>query len=109
MGYLYYGRPGEEIDIDDRTLAHLKIVILAKLRRAESFAFSFQHDVKDGSGRSTIWLHPAIALQFNFLGSRQPAINRTWLDALMISANSVDGLRILPEPTDTSTEPALAG
>ena len=95
-----YGRPAEDIEIDDRTLAHLKIVILAKLRRGETFAFSFEHDVSAGSGRSTIWLHPAIPLQFNFVGSRQPAINREWLEALVVTANSVDGLRILPEPTD---------
>jgi hypothetical protein len=100
VGYLLYGRPAEEIEIEDRMLAHLKIVILAKLRRSEAFAFSFQHDVSDGSGRSTIWLHPSIPLQFNFLGSQQPAINRAWLEALVVAANSVDGLRILPEPTE---------
>ena len=98
MGYLLYGRPAEEIEIDDRALAHLKIVILSKLRRGETFAFSFQYDVLDGSGRSTIWLHPSIPLQFKFFGSRQPAINHSWLEALVLAANSVDGLRILPEP-----------
>lgn len=103
MGYLLYGRPAEEIEIEDRTLAHLKIVILAKLRRDESFALSFEHDAGEGSGRSTIWLHPSIPLQFNFLGSRQPAINRAWLETLIISANSNDGLRLLPEPPDAAT------
>lgn len=98
MGYLMYGRPAEEIEIDDRTLAHLKMVILAKLRRSETFAFSFEYDVSQGSGRSTIWMHPSIPLQFNFVGSRQPAINRAWLEALVAASNSVDGLRILPEP-----------
>lgn len=100
MGYLLYGRPAEEIEIDDRVLAHMKIVILSKLRRNESFPFSFEHDVSEGSGRSTVWLHPTIPLQFNFLGSRQPAINRAWLEALVTTANSVDGLRIVPEPED---------
>ncbi|MCU1551540.1 MAG: ATP-dependent ligase [Glaciihabitans sp.] len=103
MGYLLYGRPAEEIDIDDRALAHLKIVMLTKLRRGETFAFSFQYDVNDGSGRSTIWLHPAIPLQFKFLGSRQPTINRAWLEELVLAANSVDGLRILPEPEASTT------
>ena len=98
MGYLMYGRPAESIEIEDRTLAHVKIVILAKLRRNESFAFSFEHDVSEGSGRSTIWMHPSIPIQFKFLGSRQPAINRAWLDALVVAANSVDGLRLIEEP-----------
>ncbi len=100
MGHLLYGRPAEEIEIDDRTLAHLKIAMLAKLRRGESFAFSFEIDVANGSGRSTIWINPAIPLQFRFLGSRQPAINRAWLEELVVSSNSVDGLRMLAEPSD---------
>jgi hypothetical protein len=98
MGYLLYGLPAESIEIDDRTLAHIKIVMLAKLRRDESFAFSFEYDLSNGSGRSTVWVHPTIPMQFKFLGSRQAVINRAWLEALIVSANSVDGLRILPEP-----------
>jgi hypothetical protein len=103
MGYLMYGRPAEAIEIEDRTLAHVKIVILAKLRRNESFAFSFEHEVSEGSGRSTIWLHPSIPIQFKFHGSRQPAINRAWLDALVLTANSVDGLRLIEEPAAAPT------
>ena len=107
MGYLLYGLPAEAIEIDDRTLAHVKIVMLAKLRRDESFAFSFDYDLSDGSGRSTVWIHPTIPLQFKFLGSRQPAINRAWLEALIVSANSVEGLRLLPEPeAPVAEEPA---
>lgn len=97
MGFLLYGRPAEEIEIDDRALAHVKIVMLAKLRRGESFAFSFEHEATDEEGRSTIWLHPSIPLRFNFSETRQPDINRAWLDALMSAANSVDGLRLIPE------------
>ncbi len=104
MGYLLYGRLPEEVEIEDRTLAHVKVVVLAKLRRGESFAFSFEHDVSNGGGRSTIWMHPSIPLQFNFAGSRQPALNRTWLEVLVNAANSVDGLRLLPEPTDVSPQ-----
>jgi len=104
MGYLLYGLPAESIEIEDRTLAHIKIVMLAKLRRDESFAFSFEYDLSNGSGRSTVWVHPTIPMQFKFLGSRQAVINRAWLEALIVSANSVDGLRILPEPEVTVEE-----
>ena len=97
MGYLLYGRPAEEIEIDDRFLAHIKIVILTKLRRGEPFPLSFEHE--DGEiGRSTVWLHPAIPLHFKFQESQQPQLDREWLDALMKAANSVDGLRLIPEP-----------
>lgn len=102
MGLLQYGRPAEKFEIDDRALAHLKIVILAKLRRGEPLAFSFEHDVDDASGRSTIWLHPSIPLQFTFSSVEQPTINRAWLDELVVSGNSLDGLRLIPESTGRS-------
>lgn len=109
MGYLLYGRPPEEIEVDDRTLAHLKMVIIAKLRRDESFVFSFEHGAgATPSGRSTIWMHHSIPLQFNFVESKQGPINREWLDELVKAANSVDGLRILPEPAADDPDGASA-
>lgn len=95
MGKLIYGR--REIEIEDRTLAHLKIVMLTKLRRNESFAFSHVHDVDSGSGRSTIWIHPTVPLEFAFYGSRSPEFNREWIDVLLQAANSPEGLRVIPE------------
>lgn len=86
-------------DFDDRTLAHLQIVIGAKLRRNESFYFSWKDDQSIGDGRSVIWLHPAIPISFKFFGGRPPAINRLWIDELMIHANSPGGLQLSPEPT----------
>lgn len=106
MGFLLYGRPAEEIEIEDRILAHVKIVILTKLRRDQAFAFSFEHDVDGDDGRSTIWIHPSIPLHFKFDETRQPEINRPWLEQLMIAANSGDGLRLIPEPLDTETSDA---
>lgn len=110
MGYMLYGRPAEEIEMDDRILAHAKIVILTKLRRGQAFAFSFEHDVHDGhgdDGRSTIWIHPAIPVHFKFDESSQPEINRIWLEQLMVSANSGDGLRLIPEPMAVSLNPQI--
>lgn len=104
MGYLLYGRPAEEIEIEDRILAHAKIVILTKLRRGQAFAFSFEHDINGDSGRSTIWIHPAIPLHFKFDETTQPHINRQWLEQLMVAANSGDGLRLIPEPSEGETE-----
>lgn len=107
MGQMLYGTPAESVEIDDRALAHLKIVILAKLRRHEGFPFSFEYEASAGGGRSTVWIAPGIPLQFKFVGSRQPAINKVWLESLMVAANGVDGLRILAEPSEAS-EPAPA-
>lgn len=40
-------------------------------------------------------------LVFRYSGSRVPAVNRAWVEALGLTAGSSAGLRIVPEPTDT--------
>ena len=88
------------VDFDDRLLAHLQVVITTKLRRGESFAFSWHDEAAVGDGRTTIWLHPALPLVFKFFGGKQPSINRHWVELLLQAANSSAGLHIVPEPTD---------
>ena len=97
MGTLTYDVVSK-VDFDDRALAHLQIVIAAKLRRNESFNFCWVKDPSAGSGRTTIWMHPAIPLVYDFDGSRHPSINREWIDALMSTANSTTGLVLVAEP-----------
>jgi hypothetical protein len=101
MGSLIYGNSGIEVNFDDRALMHLQIVITAKLRRRESFVFSWVNSPQEGSGRNTIWLDPSSTLYYRFSGSRAPAINRDWLEALMLSANSATGMLFTPEPHDS--------
>ncbi|MCU1440998.1 MAG: ATP-dependent ligase [Rhodoglobus sp.] len=98
MGRLIYGNPSWSIEFDDRVLAHLRAVIIAKMRRDERFSLSWDHGMSRGSGHSSIWMHPSIPMQFEFDGSREPALNREWIDQLMNSANSAGGLHIIPEP-----------
>lgn len=103
MGHIRYGSHADRIEMDDRALSHVKVVMLAKLRRNEAFAFSWDTGASGGSGRDTIWIHPRVDLWFSFVGSRRPTLNRTWIDALMLTANSVDGLRLVEEPPDAAT------
>lgn len=105
MGKLLYGSPSMEIDFDDRALVHLQIVISSKLRRRESFVFSWRDSPEVGDGRSSIWLDPSIPLYFRYFGSRVPAINREWLEALTESANSAGGLHFSEEPGGGHTPP----
>ena len=94
MGSLHYGSPPTSYELDDRALAHVELVVLAKLRRNESFALSL-----DGpkAGRTTIWVNAASTLRFEF-DETTHEINRLWLDELIDSANTTTGLRIVPEP-----------
>jgi hypothetical protein len=100
MGKFIYGTPSIAVDFDDRVLAHLKVVILSKVRRGESFTFSWEYTAAAGSGHSSIWVHPSIPLQFDFMGSREPRLNRVWVEELVRLANSPAGLRVIPEPAD---------
>ena len=95
MGKLLYGSPPESFEMDDRTLAHVEIVILAKLRRNEAFALLID---RPNGGRSTIWINAASTLHFLFEKSAHE-INRAWLEDLIESANGSAGMRVLPEVT----------
>lgn len=95
MGTLYYGSQGTPMEINDRALAHLKTVIIAKLRRNEAFTLSLQHE--DGSGRSTVWLSATIPLRFTFEEPERPELNPRWLEELAESANLLGGITLIPE------------
>ena len=101
MGTLIYnGRTS--IPLDDRTLAHLQVVVISKLRRRESFAFTATVD-----GRQVVaWMGPSVALEFVYSGSRHPILNRDWLELLAQAAASTEGLFIVPEPREQSAPAA---
>ncbi len=108
MGTLLYGNPGIVISFDDRALMHLQIVISTKLRRRESFVFTWTDSANEGSGRSAIWLDPTSTLYYRYFGSRTPTVNREWIEALMLSANSAGGLVFIAEPEPTALAPVRA-
>lgn len=97
MGTMYYGGPGTAIEIEDRALAHLKIVISTKLRRGESFTVSWVHPEDQPGGRTTIWLHPSIPLRFVFEDSESPELSRAWIEDLANSAHSSGGISMVAE------------
>ena len=96
MGKLVYG-DGFEINLDDRVLSHLQIVMGLKLRRKEGFFFSWSETVANGSGRVSVWIDPSVPLVFRYRGGRLPSVNREWLTVLTASSNSSAGLQLTPE------------
>jgi hypothetical protein len=105
MGHLIYG-VAPAIDIEDRALEHLRVVIVTKLRRNESFSFNWDNepdvagdDATRGSGlHGTVWISKASSLYFSFDTAPTDPLNPQWVKALMESANSNRGLRLVPEP-----------
>lgn len=92
MGTLIYdGADG--FAFDDRVLAHLQAVIATKLRRREGFLLIWTDTTVGAEGTlRSIWLDPAISLQFVFAHPTLPELNREWLGLLTERANSNGGL-----------------
>ncbi len=98
MGKLVYGGQSVEFSFDDRALFHLQLVIANKLRRGESFLFTWRNESSVGDGRSTIWIDRSIPMCFTFYGSKPPTVNAAWLEVLTDSANSAAGMVLSSEP-----------
>ena len=107
MGHLYYGNTAEPIEIPDRLLAHLKVVVATMLRRSESFTLSWRHPEDIPGGRTTIWMQPSIPLRFVFQTESESALDRDLLTRLAAASNSSAGLFVeldmLDEPVRTES------
>jgi hypothetical protein len=105
MGSLIYG-VAPAIAISDRALRHLQVVIVAKLRRQESFQFSWdgEPDVQGDesaphNGRhGSIWISQGSSLYFSFEAPLKEPLSREWIEQLTLAASSPGGLRVIPEP-----------
>jgi len=107
MGTLFYA--DQAIEIDDRTLAHLKIAIVTKLRRGESFTLSWRHQENQPMGRTTIWMHESIPLRFEFEEPVAPQLHREWIEDILRSSNTTGGIELTPEAMDTGEMPQMDG
>lgn len=111
MGYLFYGNAIEPIEIPDRLLAHLKVVVATKLRRSESFTLTWQHTTDIPGGRSTIWLQPSIPLRFVFHSDAE-SLDPEVLVRFAHGANSSQGLTVdlhmLDEPARSDADLVVA-
>ncbi len=106
MGTFIYG-VAPAVTVEDRTLRHIQAVMVAKLRRGESFAFSWDEEPgvegeeseKDG-GQGAVWVSSSASLYFRYDEPQRGRLNQAWLEALMQAANTNNGLRAVPEPPD---------
>jgi hypothetical protein len=100
MGIIYYGDARHPVPVDDRALAHIKVVIVSKLRRGEYCTFSW---ASPGDHRETIWLSPNIPLHFVFDTPERPPLNRQWLELMAQTAATPGGLYEVPEPEEAKS------
>lgn len=104
MGSLFYGDDRDPIEIEDRLLAHVKVVMSTKLRRNESFTLSWRH-ASGATGRSTIWVQPSIPLRFVFDSPDAETLDPALLTSLANSANSSGGMSITLEHENAASAP----
>lgn len=94
MGTLFYGASRTPVRIDDRILAHLKLVATSKLRRDEPFLISWHDSAETGGGRSSIWVHQECDLHYKFDGGSSATINQQLIEAMSLAANAARGIEI---------------
>ena len=94
MGTLFYGAARTPITVDDRLLAHLKVVTTSKLRRNESFLLSWDEPPENGSGRGSVFIHPTCDLIYRFDGSRPAELDPDLLETMATQSMSNRGLVI---------------
>jgi hypothetical protein len=95
-----------KVELEDRLLSHIEHVVTSKLRRGESFTFTWKEDVSVGGGRVTVWLHPHANIVYKFHGGRTPPLNPAWLQALAFTAGGAHGLYVVREPEGAVSPPA---
>ncbi|WP_404435127.1 hypothetical protein LG322_08180 [Microbacterium aerolatum] len=92
MGKLKYDHTAEPIQIEDVTLAHLKVVIATKLRRQESFMMTWRPIDQGEGSRLTAWIHPSVPLVFVFDSPDAPAIDSKRLEEMIHATNATGEL-----------------
>ena len=99
MGTIQYGSSAEVIVVPDALLAHLKLVMITRMRRSESFTLSWEQRVAGAPRHSTVWVHYSMPLRFTFDGAEAPELDPALLDALMVSSYTAAGI-VLPNDAD---------
>ena len=89
------------VDLPDRTLAHIQVVVSTKLRRGEPFFFTWELPPPVGSGRQSVWVSSSSMLVFHYSGRPPADVNTEWINELAHTANSPGGMHLVPEPDRT--------
>ncbi|MCX6501532.1 MAG: hypothetical protein NT132_03850 [Microbacterium sp.] len=90
MGKLFYGSSSSPIEIPDRLLAHVKVVMATKLRRGEAFTLSWASE----TGRESIWIQQSIPLRFVFSTPEPESLDPELLSRLAKAANVAGNLAL---------------
>jgi hypothetical protein len=109
MGTLVHGYCTTAIQVEERKLAHIKIVVSLKLDRGQSFFLSWSSLPAEGSGRISLWISASTPLQFRFTSLQRPEINRQWIEYIMTNSYGPRGAIIVQEDDANIGKPLPPG
>lgn len=93
------------IELDDELLAHVALVVFAKLRRNEPMLVAWT----DPAGSpAQAWLHPNATIVARHTPGADTSIDRRRAERMMIAANSNLGLRLVDDPAHLVAAPDAA-
>ena len=93
MGKLFYSSDPQAIEIDDRLLQYLQVVLSTKLRRNESFTITWT-DTEAAHTRTTLWVQPAISMRFEYASAEPQRRSGGYLRQLADQAAMSSGLML---------------
>lgn len=94
MGILYYGAARTPVHIDDRVLAHVKVLAGSKLRRNEPFLITWRESSEQGAGRTSVWIHAGTDLIYRFDGGHPADLDTALLEQMSAEALTPMGVQI---------------
>lgn len=98
MGQLFYSGSTIAVIVEDRVLAHLQVVVNAKLKRNSSFMLTLRDTSQYSDSSAAMWISRGIPLYFSFDSARGVEISEQWVRQLLLAADSTGGLHLGAEP-----------
>ncbi|UOQ58432.1 ATP-dependent DNA ligase [Leucobacter allii] len=94
MGTLIY-TDTLQVQLDDRTLEHLRFVVFEKLRNKESFPLTWvRRDAGRATASTSVWVCPETPIGFQISGEGSSELSRAQIEALMRMSYTPRGLVI---------------
>lgn len=97
MGILTYSRDAVAVYLDDRTLAHLHIVMAAKLREGRTFVVTGLASLARNA-RDAVVIEPRTPLQLTYTERSDVALNPRWLEAIRAASSKTLDIVLVAEP-----------
>ena len=97
MGTLHYGASRTSLQMDDRALAHLQVVITTKLRRNEGFLIQWERRARAAAAEAGSGSTRTATRRTTTRAGASPPLDHEELDRMMIAASATGGVRITAE------------